>query len=452
MGAGRAGSCGACATACARAACSRSTSCWRAPSASSSSSCAATTAWSAGLTAAAARRAGDDARRRRLARCTCAAAACPRPRAPEPPRGRVRHASAPIMAVTSPSVYPEAASVQDGRLLIGGCDAVELARDVRHARLRDGGGRPARAGAGVPRRARRPSRRPGRGRLRVEGLPGDRGAARVRRGGAGLRRGLGRRAAPGAQGRVRARPHLPARQREGRGRARRRGRRRRRDRRGRQPRGRRQARARAAARRPPGASLVRVRPGIDADTHAAILTGHAESKFGLDPREARALADDPPAAPRRARLPLPPRLAAQRPDAVPRRGRRCSPGSASAPVYSLGGGYAVAYTDEDRPPAIEEAVAAVVEAAHDLLGPGRELVLEPGPRARRQRGRDALHRRVGQAAAGRRAARRGRRRDVRQPAPDALRRGLRGERRRPLRRARASPRRSSASTASPATC
>ena len=49
---------------------------------------------------------------------------------------------------------------------------------------------------------------------------------------------------------------------------------------------------------PPGARqrvLLRVRPGVDADTHAAILTGHAESKFGLDPREARALADDPPA-------------------------------------------------------------------------------------------------------------------------------------------------------------
>ena len=40
--------------------------------------------------------------------------------------------------------------------------------------------------------------------------------------------------------------------------------------------------------------LLRIRPGVDADTHAAILTGHAESKFGLDPREARALAVNPP--------------------------------------------------------------------------------------------------------------------------------------------------------------
>ena len=41
----------------------------------------------------------------------------------------MRHASAPIMAATTRAVYPEASSVQDGRLLIGGCDAVELARE-----------------------------------------------------------------------------------------------------------------------------------------------------------------------------------------------------------------------------------------------------------------------------------------------------------------------------------
>ena len=33
------------------------------------------------------------------------------------------------MAATTRAVYPEASSVQDGRLLIGGCDAVALARE-----------------------------------------------------------------------------------------------------------------------------------------------------------------------------------------------------------------------------------------------------------------------------------------------------------------------------------
>ena len=32
----------------------------------------------------------------------------------------------------------------------------------------------------------------------------------------------------------------------------------------------------------------------------------------------------------------------------------------------------------DRPPAVAESVEAVVEAAHDLLGPDKHLVIEPG--------------------------------------------------------------------------
>ena len=123
--------------------------------------------------------------------------------------------------------------------------------------------------------------------------------------------------------------------------------------------------------------LLRVRPGIDADTHAAILTGHAESKFGLDPREARSLEHDPPAH-------LDVRgfhfhLGSQLNDPTPYRAAvGVLAGLGEQPVYSLGGGYAVAYTADDRPPGIEESVAAVVEAAHDLLGPGRHLVIEPG--------------------------------------------------------------------------
>jgi diaminopimelate decarboxylase len=53
-------------------------------------------------------------------------------------------------------------------------------------------------------------------------------------------------------------------------------------------------------------------------------------------------------------------------------------GLGERPVYSLGGGYAVAYTGDDRPPAVAESVEAVVEAAHDLLGPDKRLVIEPG--------------------------------------------------------------------------
>jgi diaminopimelate decarboxylase len=123
--------------------------------------------------------------------------------------------------------------------------------------------------------------------------------------------------------------------------------------------------------------LLRIRPGVDADTHAAILTGHAESKFGLDPLEARALAHDPPAHLDVQGFHF--HLGSQLVDPTPYRAAiGVLAGLGDLPVYSLGGGYPVAYTSDDRPPAIESSVAAVVDAAHDLLGPGKSLVIEPG--------------------------------------------------------------------------
>ncbi len=280
------------------------------------------------------------------------------------------------MAVTSPSVYPEAASAQDGRLAIGGCDAVELARafgtpayvmaeDDLRARARaftgalaahhDGPGAVVFASKACPVTAV----------LRVfaeEGLGCDvasggelhlalkagfeparlylhgnaKGEAELA---AAVAAGVGTVVVDNVEDVAKLARVLPA--------------------------GARQA------------VLLRVRPGVDADTHAAIMTGHAESKFGLDPREARALAADPPAH-------LDVRgfhfhLGSQLNDPTPYRAAvGVLAGLGEQPVYSLGGGYAVAYTADDRPPSVEEAVAAVVEAAHDLLAPGRELVLEPG--------------------------------------------------------------------------
>ena len=123
--------------------------------------------------------------------------------------------------------------------------------------------------------------------------------------------------------------------------------------------------------------LLRIRPGVDADTHAAILTGHAESKFGLDPREARALAQDPPAHLDVQGFHF--HLGSQLNDPTPYRAAvGVLAGLGDQPVYSLGGGYAVAYTADDRPPGVESSVAAVVEAAHDLLGPDKRIVIEPG--------------------------------------------------------------------------
>ena len=48
------------------------------------------------------------------------------------------------------------------------------------------------------------------------------------------------------------------------------------------------------------------------------------------------------------------------------------------PVYNLGGGLGVAYTADQQPPSIEEYVEVQVNAANELLGRGKKLLIEPG--------------------------------------------------------------------------
>jgi diaminopimelate decarboxylase len=123
--------------------------------------------------------------------------------------------------------------------------------------------------------------------------------------------------------------------------------------------------------------LLRVTPGVRADTHAAILTGHAESKFGLGLREAAALAGDPPGHLDLVGLHI--HIGSQLFDLAPyREAIAAIAGVGDFPVYNLGGGMAAAYTHEDRPPRADACVAAIVGAAHELLGPGKRLVIEPG--------------------------------------------------------------------------
>ena len=123
--------------------------------------------------------------------------------------------------------------------------------------------------------------------------------------------------------------------------------------------------------------LLRVTPGVEAETHAAILTGHAASKFGFEPEHAAEVARatwdhldvqgfhfhigsqlfdlEPYREAVTALAPLP-----------------------DMPVYSLGGGMAVPYSADDRAPGPEASVAAMAEAARDVLGDGKRLVIEPG--------------------------------------------------------------------------
>jgi diaminopimelate decarboxylase len=123
--------------------------------------------------------------------------------------------------------------------------------------------------------------------------------------------------------------------------------------------------------------LLRVTPGVDADTHEAILTGQAGSKFGLAPGDARALMADPPAGIEIAGLHM--HLGSQLFALEPyRRAIAALATLGDFETYDLGGGLGVPYTAGDPALDVDTWVHGMVEAAHAELGPGRTLVLEPG--------------------------------------------------------------------------
>ena len=192
---------------------------------------------------------------------------------------------------------------------------------VRHAGLRGGGGRPALPGPRVRRRARRPPPRLRRA-VRLQGVSLHRRLPGARRRGPGLRRRLRRGAGAGAERGLRApsAPTCTATPSPRRSCARRW----------------RPAWATSCSTRATRSTgwpaiaaeagirqdvLIRVTPGVSGDTHHAISTGQADSKFGFSidqARDAIARAGRPRLAePRRPALPH--RVTAVRARAVPRR-------------------------------------------------------------------------------------------------------------------------------------
>ncbi len=125
--------------------------------------------------------------------------------------------------------------------------------------------------------------------------------------------------------------------------------------------------------------LVRVTPGVAGDTHEKISTGQADSKFGLGPADARA------AIARIANVPgldlagLHMHIGSQLLDLAPfRAAMEVLGGLGTFEVYDLGGGLGVAYSPDQEPPTIEAFVGSLVAAAGELFGPGRRLLVEPG--------------------------------------------------------------------------
>lgn len=125
--------------------------------------------------------------------------------------------------------------------------------------------------------------------------------------------------------------------------------------------------------------LVRVIPGVQADTHAAVATGHAGSKFGLLPDDARTAI----ARIKRSRMlrcdGVHTHVGSQILDA----GQLAA---AVAPVaelgtfdvYDFGGGLGVRYTYDDQPPTVDAYARAVIDQARGSIPADARIIVEPG--------------------------------------------------------------------------
>jgi len=125
--------------------------------------------------------------------------------------------------------------------------------------------------------------------------------------------------------------------------------------------------------------LMRVIPGVVADTHAHVLTGHEGSKFGLAPTAAAAVIRRLEASRRLRMRGLHVHVGSQILDVEPF-AASVAPIAALGEfeVYDLGGGLGARYTYEDDPPTIDAYLDALIGAAREHLPAGAELILEPG--------------------------------------------------------------------------
>jgi diaminopimelate decarboxylase len=125
--------------------------------------------------------------------------------------------------------------------------------------------------------------------------------------------------------------------------------------------------------------LIRVTPGVAGDTHAAISTGQADSKFGFSLDGAREAIERLAGMPSLNLVGLHFHIGSQLMELQPFRAAvRAIATLGDFPVYNLGGGLGAAYLPAQHPPEIEQYVEAIVDALHAELGDDKRLLLEPG--------------------------------------------------------------------------
>jgi diaminopimelate decarboxylase len=125
--------------------------------------------------------------------------------------------------------------------------------------------------------------------------------------------------------------------------------------------------------------LLRVTPNVRGETHDAISTGQADSKFGFGMGEAPGAIARASASPHLRLVGLHCHIGSQLLELEPfRRAVAAVATLGDFDVYNLGGGLGVAYLAEQAPPSIADYVATLAGAVASELGPAKRILIEPG--------------------------------------------------------------------------
>jgi diaminopimelate decarboxylase len=125
--------------------------------------------------------------------------------------------------------------------------------------------------------------------------------------------------------------------------------------------------------------LVRVIPGVRPDTHEAVATGQAGSKFGLPIPAARAAISRLRHSGKLRLHGLHIHIGSQILDTKPyAQAIEAVAGLGDYAVYNLGGGLGARYTYDDHPPSPEDWIGALAAAASQHLPAGAQIIIEPG--------------------------------------------------------------------------
>jgi diaminopimelate decarboxylase len=125
--------------------------------------------------------------------------------------------------------------------------------------------------------------------------------------------------------------------------------------------------------------LVRIIPGVTADTHSHVLTGHEGSKFGLAPQAATALIQRIERSAKLRMQGLHVHVGSQILDVEPFAESVAAVAALGEfPIYDLGGGLGARYTWADNPPTVAAYLDALIGAAKQHLPEEAQIIIEPG--------------------------------------------------------------------------